>query len=156
MTVIDYAHTPDALSKALSAVRPMAAVRGGRVLCVFGCGGDRDPGKRPIMGAIAAELADAVVLTSDNPRSELPLSILSQIRAGIAVNCHTVSVVAERGEAIIHTINSASINDVILIAGKGHETTQEIGGVLYPFSDKSSAQSALSAWSTQNREGTFV
>ncbi|MCU0967944.1 MAG: UDP-N-acetylmuramoyl-L-alanyl-D-glutamate--2,6-diaminopimelate ligase [Rubrivivax sp.] len=142
--VVDYAHTPDALDHALRALRPLAAARGGRLWCVFGCGGNRDASKRPMMGAIAACRADEVVLTSDNPRDEPPGVILSQILAGIAAP-DRVAVVADRREAIAEAVHRAAPADVIVLAGKGHETTQEIGGVRHPFRDADEAVAALRA-----------
>jgi UDP-N-acetylmuramoyl-L-alanyl-D-glutamate--2,6-diaminopimelate ligase len=140
--VVDYAHTPDALEKVLMALRPLATARGGRLHCVFGCGGNRDASKRPLMGAIAHRLADAVVLTSDNPRDEAPGLILSQILAGVGGD-HEVAVIEDRHEAIAGTIAEAAAADVILLAGKGHETYQEVAGVRRPFSDEAEALAAL-------------
>jgi UDP-N-acetylmuramoyl-L-alanyl-D-glutamate--2,6-diaminopimelate ligase len=136
--VLDYAHTPDALEKTLLALRADATARNGRLVCVFGAGGDRDASKRPLMGAVAAQYADAVVLTSDNPRSEDPQTILAQILAGVktALRDAGVTVIADRRAAIAHALRSAGTNDLILLAGKGHEQTQEIAGVKYPFSDE--------------------
>ena len=141
--VVDYAHSPDALEKVLQTLRPLAQLRGGRLWCVFGCGGNRDAGKRPMMGAIAARLADQVVLTSDNPRDEALGFILSQILAGIAGH-DEVDVVEDRREAIAHAIGAAATADVVLLAGKGHEDTQEIAGVKRAFSDLREARAALS------------
>jgi UDP-N-acetylmuramoyl-L-alanyl-D-glutamate--2,6-diaminopimelate ligase len=148
--VVDYAHTPDALEKVLQALRPLASARGGRLVCVFGCGGNRDASKRPLMGAIAHRLADAVVLTSDNPRDEAPALILSQILAGVAGD-HQVAVIEDRHQAIAGTIGEAAAEDVILLAGKGHETYQETAGVRRPFSDEAEALAAL-----QHRAGETV
>lgn len=139
LVVVDYAHTPDALDNALAALRVTAVARGGRLHCVFGCGGDRDRGKRPQMGEIASRRADAVVLTSDNPRSEDPLAILAEIKAAAA----TATVIADRGEAIAATIAAAAAADVILIAGKGHEPYQEVAGERHYFSDVAEASKAL-------------
>ncbi len=141
--VVDYAHTPDALEKALQALRPLAAARGGRLWCVFGCGGDRDATKRPLMGAIAARDADQVIVTSDNPRGEVPAAILGDIVAGIGAERSHVSVVEDRREAIVVAAARAAAADVILIAGKGHEDYQEIAGVKLAFSDVAQAMSAL-------------
>jgi UDP-N-acetylmuramyl tripeptide synthase len=110
---------------------------------VFGCGGNRDAGKRPRMGAIAQRLADQVVLTSDNPRNEPPAFILLQIVAGFAGSQERVTVIEDRRAAIRHALRSAGAHDVVLIAGKGHEETQEIAGVKRPFSDVAEAQAAL-------------
>ena len=141
LIVVDYAHTPDALESALGALRGVAAARGAALVAVFGCGGDRDRGKRPLMGEIATRLADRVVLTSDNPRSEDPLAILGEIRQAAA----SAEVIADRAEAIRKTILEAHPADVILLAGKGHEPYQEIAGVRRPFSDVTQAQAALAA-----------
>ena len=144
--VVDYAHTPDALEKALRALQPFATERGGRLWCVFGCGGDRDAGKRPVMGAAAAGLAQQLVVTSDNPRSEAPGAILAQIVAGIAaadIASGRVVVIEERRAAIAHAVRAAAPNDVILVAGKGHEDYQDVAGVKHPFSDLAEARAAL-------------
>ncbi len=140
--VVDYAHTPDALEKALQALRPLAQERGGALWGVFGCGGNRDASKRPLMGAIAERQADQVVVTSDNPRNEPPAEILKQIAAGMARPDRAV-VIEDRRAAIVHAVTQAQPNDVILIAGKGHEADQEIAGVKHPFSDVHEAQVAL-------------
>ena len=137
--VVDYAHTPDALEKALAALRPLAAERGGRLWCVFGCGGNRDAAKRPLMGAIAVKLAEHVVVTSDNPRLESPDFILSQILVG-TIGHDEVDVIENRAEAIRLAVRSAAAADVILLAGKGHEDYQDIGGVKHPFSDAAHAE----------------
>ncbi len=142
--VVDYAHTPDALEKALAALRPLAAERGGRLWCVFGCGGNRDAAKRPLMGAIAIKLAEHVVVTSDNPRLESPDFILSQILVG-TIGHDEVDVIENRAEAIRHAVTSAAAADVVLIAGKGHETYQEVAGAKFPFSDAVHAARALAA-----------
>ena len=142
--VVDYAHTPDALEKALTALQPLAAQRGGVLWCVFGCGGNRDAGKRPLMGAIARRLAGRVVVTSDNPRLESADFIISQILAG-ALGHDEVDVIENRAEAIRHAVGSAAAADIVLIAGKGHEDYQEIGGTRQPFSDAVHARDALVA-----------
>jgi UDP-N-acetylmuramoyl-L-alanyl-D-glutamate--2,6-diaminopimelate ligase len=139
LAVVDYAHTPDALEQALSALRGAAAARGGRLVCVFGCGGNRDPGKRPLMGEVAARGADAVILTSDNPRDEAPGAILADIARG-APGARTIE---DRAEAIRTALAEADARDVVLIAGKGHETYQEIAGRRLPFSDADCAAAAL-------------
>jgi UDP-N-acetylmuramyl-tripeptide synthetase len=139
LVVVDYAHTPDALESALNALRPVATARGAGLVALFGCGGDRDRGKRPLMGGIAARLADRVVLTSDNPRSEDAQAILEQIR----VAAPGAEVIIDRQQAIRCTVLAAHPADVILLAGKGHEPYQEISGVRRPFSDVSEALSAL-------------
>jgi UDP-N-acetylmuramyl-tripeptide synthetase len=148
--VVDYAHTPDALDKVVRALRPLAAARGGKLWCVFGCGGNRDATKRPRMGAIAAQGADRVVVTSDNPRDEVPGAILAQIVAGIDA-AHAVEVIEDRRAAIRHAVERAGAGDVILLAGKGHEDYQEIAGVKRPFSDLAEAEAALAA-----REGAHA
>ncbi|MBC7957788.1 MAG: UDP-N-acetylmuramoyl-L-alanyl-D-glutamate--2,6-diaminopimelate ligase [Cytophagales bacterium] len=140
--VVDYAHTPDALEKALQALRPFAKERGGKLWGVFGCGGNRDATKRPLMGAIAERQADQVVVTSDNPRNEVPAEILKQIAAGMA-RPDRATVIEDRRVAIAHAVTQAQPHDVILIAGKGHEPDQEIAGVKHPFSDVQEAQTAL-------------
>ena len=143
LVVIDYAHTPDALDKALAALRPAVAA-GHRLVCVFGCGGDRDPGKRPLMGEVAAKRADHVVVTSDNPRGEDPHSILSQILAGMPPG--RAEPIEDRQVAIFSAIHHARPGDVVLLAGKGHETYQEIAGVRHPFNDREVASNALAQW----------
>ena len=140
--VVDYAHTPDALEKALGALRPLAALRGGRLWCVFGCGGNRDATKRPLMGAIAARLADRVVVTSDNPRDEDARSIVQQVLAGTAGST-PVEAVVDRRAAIAQALAAADAADVVLLAGKGHEHYQEIAGVRHPFADAEVAAEAL-------------
>jgi UDP-N-acetylmuramoyl-L-alanyl-D-glutamate--2,6-diaminopimelate ligase len=139
LVVIDYAHTPDALENVLQALRPVAAARGGRLAVVFGAGGDRDRTKRPLMGAVAARLADRVLITSDNPRSEDPRLIIQGIQEG-APNCESEP---DRARAIEKIISSAGTKDVVLIAGKGHETYQEIAGRRAHFSDEEQARAAL-------------
>ena len=143
LVAVDYAHTPDALSQALQALRPLAAARSGRLWVVFGCGGDRDASKRPLMGAIAARHADRVVVTSDNPRSERPDAIVAQILLGLMDN--QVDVEVDRAQAILGTVLQASDKDVVLLAGKGHEDSQEVAGVKHPFSDRDHALAALQA-----------
>jgi UDP-N-acetylmuramyl-tripeptide synthetase len=140
--VVDYAHSPDALEKALTALQPFAARRGGALWCVFGCGGNRDTAKRPLMGAIAERLAQRVVVTSDNPRMEPPGAILSQIVAGLA-RPDAAQLIADRRAAIAHAVQHADARDVILIAGKGHEDYQDVAGTKLPFSDALEAQAAL-------------
>lgn len=142
LVVVDYAHTPDALEKALAALRPVVAP-GRRLLCVVGCGGDRDAGKRPIMGEVAARLADHVIVTSDNPRGEDPRAIIEQVMAGATRG--SAEPVAERQVAIFTAIHQAGPGDVVLLAGKGHETYQEIAGVRHPFRDAEVALAALEA-----------
>ncbi|HWP13654.1 MAG TPA: UDP-N-acetylmuramoyl-L-alanyl-D-glutamate--2,6-diaminopimelate ligase [Ramlibacter sp.] len=144
VVAVDYAHTPDALDKALLALRPLADRRGGKLWCVFGCGGDRDPTKRPLMAAVVEKNADRVVVTSDNPRGEKPENIISQILLGLSHN-ECVQVQADRALAIAETVAAAAPEDVVLVAGKGHEDYQEVAGVKHPFSDKAHAQAALDA-----------
>ncbi len=141
LVVIDYAHTPDALEQALSSLRAHAA---GRLVCVFGCGGDRDRGKRPQMAAIAEASADAVIVTDDNPRTENGDVIVADILAGFA---HPSGIVIQRDRAaaIAQAIGAAGANDIVLIAGKGHEPYQEIDGVQHPFDDTATARAALEA-----------
>jgi len=143
LAVVDYAHTPDALAQVLRALRPLAAQRGGQLWCVFGCGGDRDPHKRPLMGA-AARQADRVVLTNDNPRSESPEAIVAQIRPGL-VGQGALDIVLDRAQAITGALRQAAANDVVLVAGKGHEDYQETAGVRQPFSDRQQVGLALQA-----------
>ena len=144
--LVDYAHTPDALEVVLSTIRQHCRQRwqqGGQLICIFGCGGERDKGKRPLMGGVASAQADKVILTMDNPRSEDPLIIIQQIQAGCdaAIECQ---VILDRGAAIDHAIQQAQRHDVILIAGKGHETTQIMGSHSFPSDDRVFARRALS------------
>ena len=141
--VVDYAHTPDAIEKVLNALRPVADAGGGRLVIVFGAGGERDPDKRPLMGAVAARCADRIILTSDNPRGEDPHVILAAIGGGVQA-AHDVE--PDRAKAIAGAIAAAATGDVILLAGKGHEQYQEIGGWRLPFSDERVASEALSQW----------
>jgi UDP-N-acetylmuramoyl-L-alanyl-D-glutamate--2,6-diaminopimelate ligase len=144
VVVIDYAHTPDALEKTLVALKDVARASGGRLAVVFGCGGERDRGKRPLMGAVASRHADAILVTSDNPRGEDPAAIIAEITAAIPVRHEAI---VDRRAAIKRAIASAGAADVTLIAGKGHETYQEIAGRRLPFSDVLEANEALSRWS---------
>jgi UDP-N-acetylmuramoyl-L-alanyl-D-glutamate--2,6-diaminopimelate ligase len=137
--LVDYAHTPDALERALEAVRAFGPRR---LLCVFGCGGDRDRGKRPLMGAIASSKSDLVFLTSDNPRSEDPLAILAGIEEGIVERAKTRTIV-DRAAAIEEAIAACGEGDALLIAGKGHETYQIVGDRSLPFDDREVARAAL-------------
>jgi UDP-N-acetylmuramoyl-L-alanyl-D-glutamate--2,6-diaminopimelate ligase len=139
--IVDYAHTPDSLESLLTAARPFIT---GKVICVFGCGGDRDRSKRPQMGKIAAELADRVVVTSDNPRTEDPAQILKDVVAGIT-RTEGVEVIADRAAAIAHAIAMARSGDGVLIAGKGHEDYQILGTEKIHFDDREQARTALSA-----------
>jgi UDP-N-acetylmuramoyl-L-alanyl-D-glutamate--2,6-diaminopimelate ligase len=140
--VVDYAHTPDALEKVLTSLRPLATTRGGRLVCVFGCGGDRDATKRPLMAAVAERLADVVVLTSDNPRHESPSAILREMTLGLH-RPQAATVIEDRRTAIAQVVAGADPRDVLLIAGKGHEDYQELAGIKYPFSDVAEATAAL-------------
>jgi UDP-N-acetylmuramoyl-L-alanyl-D-glutamate--2,6-diaminopimelate ligase len=144
LVVVDYAHTPDALGKVLVALREVASVRGGKLWCIFGCGGSRDSVKRPLMGAMARRHADKIVVTSDNPRSESASAIISQILLGLCES-QDVHVQVDRALAIKETITEAKANDVIVIAGKGHEDYQEMAGVKTAFSDQAHARAALVA-----------
>lgn len=136
LAVVDYAHKPEALSAALDAVRPFVT---GRLICVFGCGGDRDKGKRPIMGAIAAERADITIVTDDNPRTE----DAAQIRSEILVSVPNATEVGDRAEAIAKAVGMMRKGDVVLVAGKGHETGQIVGNKVIPFSDQEQIRAAL-------------
>lgn len=161
LVVIDYAHTPDALEKVLSTLREqinLAAsfaklTNAAKLICVFGCGGDRDAGKRPLMGNIASKLADQVFVTSDNPRSENPAAIIaavvSEMKAGYVVD-------ADRANAIRAAIKSAKAGDIVLVAGKGHENYQEISGVKQPFDDALIAHTALKQYQTKSRNGAAI
>lgn len=145
--VVDYAHTPDALVKVLAALAPRAVARGGVLWCVFGCGGDRDASKRAPMGAAAAQGAQRLVVTSDNPRSEPAGAVIEQVLAGVPPDSR-VTAIEDRRQAIVHAVDHASPEDLIVIAGKGHETTQEIAGRRLPFDDRVEAAAALRArWS---------
>ena len=146
LVVIDYAHTPDALEKVLLAIKPVALSRGGRLWCVFGCGGDRDASKRPLMAAIAEKSADQLVVTSDNPRTEDPQLIIDQMLRGLS-RPDAVLVQADRAAAIADALRLAQAGDVVLLAGKGHENYQEIKGVKFTFSDRDQAQAVLDALS---------
>ena len=152
LCVVDYAHTPDALEKVLTALRETAEHRGGKLRVVFGAGGDRDHGKRPLMGETASRLADAVTVTSDNPRSEDPQSIIDMITAGCKA-ARTLVTEPDRRRAIEATVAEASPCDVVLVAGKGHEDYQEILGVKHHFSDVEVVRAALAARSEKVRIG---
>ncbi len=142
LVAVDYAHTPDALAKALDALRPLTQARGGKLWCVFGCGGSRDSAKRPLMGAVAGAQADRVVVTSDNPRAESMDAIISQILLGLTGFSH-VQVEPDRARAIAQTLAQAAAADVVLLAGKGHEDYQEIAGKRLPFSDLDQVKKAF-------------
>jgi UDP-N-acetylmuramoyl-L-alanyl-D-glutamate--2,6-diaminopimelate ligase len=139
LVVIDYAHTPDALEQALASLRDHAAAR---LICVFGCGGERDTGKRPQMAASAERLADVVIVTDDNPRAEDGDAIVADILAGFA-RPDAVIVQRDRARAIARAIGEAGPDDIVLIAGKGHEPYQEIDGVRHPFDDTTVARQCL-------------
>ncbi len=140
LVVVDYAHTPDALEKVLATLREQTA---GKLICVFGCGGDRDPGKRPLMGIAASGFADKVIVSSDNPRSEDPVAIIQQVVSGMR---KAALVEVDRAKAIQQAVQSARSGDIVLVAGKGHEDYQEIAGVRTPFSDVAVAQAALDSY----------
>ena len=168
LVFVDYAHSPDALKHALTTLRELLGsskfpvssfkldnkprrsgnskleTRNPKLICVFGCGGDRDRGKRPQMGRIAARLADRVVVTSDNPRSEEPAEIIGEIVAGVAGGARGIQIEPDRRAAILRAVAEARRGDIVLLAGKGHETYQEIRGVRHPFSDAAVAREALS------------
>jgi UDP-N-acetylmuramoyl-L-alanyl-D-glutamate--2,6-diaminopimelate ligase len=135
--VVDYAHTPDSLATVLRAARDLGE---GRVIVVFGAGGDRDRGKRPLMGKVAADLADLAIVTSDNPRSEDPLAIIQDVLQGTGVD---VEIDPDRRSAIARAVALAGDGDVVVIAGKGHEQGQDVGGVVSPFDDREVAREAL-------------
>ena len=149
LVVVDYAHTPDALTHALTTLRELLPAQSrvtsneSRLICVFGCGGDRDRGKRPQMGRVAAQLADSVVVTSDNPRSEEPAHIIDDIVAGVRGGAGGVEIEPDRRAAILRAVAGARRGDIVLLAGKGHETYQEIRGARHPFSDTAVAREAL-------------
>jgi UDP-N-acetylmuramoyl-L-alanyl-D-glutamate--2,6-diaminopimelate ligase len=143
--IVDYAHTPDAVERALDAIRPLTA---GRIWCVIGCGGDRDAVKRPAMGRIAAQLSDHLIVTDDNPRSEEPAAIRAAVLSGArGVPGADVLELGDRGEAIAAAIRSARGGDTVMILGKGHETGQEIAGEIHPFDDRAVAADVLGALS---------
>ncbi|HEU0234668.1 MAG TPA: UDP-N-acetylmuramoyl-L-alanyl-D-glutamate--2,6-diaminopimelate ligase [Gallionella sp.] len=142
--IVDYAHTPDALEKVLLALREVGASAGGKLICAFGCGGDRDRGKRAMMGLVAEKFSDHCIVTSDNPRSEEPQHIIAEILGGMTAHNHEI--VIERAAAIERAIGLARQRDTVLLAGKGHEDYQEINGVKHPFSDVAVAEGALRIW----------
>ncbi|NOU06562.1 MAG: UDP-N-acetylmuramoyl-L-alanyl-D-glutamate--2,6-diaminopimelate ligase [Hyphomicrobiaceae bacterium] len=147
--LVDYAHKPDALESVLAELRNATSETGGRLVCVFGCGGDRDRGKRPIMGEIAARRADIVIVTDDNPRNETPVTIRAEILAGIpATQINKVREIGDRAEAINTAVGLLRTGDVLLVAGKGHETGQIIGSTTIPFSDSDTVRAALRALSS--------
>ena len=140
VVVVDYAHKPDAVEAAIRTLRPLTD---GRVIVVLGAGGDRDPGKRPIMAEIAARLADVLVVTDDNPRTEDPAAIRAAMLAGIADPAAEVVEIGDRRAAIREAVRRARPGDIVLVAGKGHETGQEIDGVVHPFDDREVVREAL-------------
>jgi UDP-N-acetylmuramoyl-L-alanyl-D-glutamate--2,6-diaminopimelate ligase len=140
--VVDYAHKPDAVEAALGTLRPLTT---GRLLVVIGAGGDRDTGKRPVMGEIAARLADVLIVTDDNPRSEDPSAIRAEMLAGTRGGTAEVREVGDRRAAIRTALELAGPGDIVLVAGKGHETGQEIGGVVHPFDDRDVVRDELAA-----------
>jgi len=142
LLVVDYAHTPDALQQVLATLREVTQARGGQLHCLFGCGGERDPGKRPLMGAVAERLADRVIVSSDNPRREDPAAIIAEVLRGMSSR---PLVELDRALAIKLAVAGAAAPDVVLIAGKGHETYQDIGGARLPFSDLAEARAALAS-----------
>jgi UDP-N-acetylmuramoyl-L-alanyl-D-glutamate--2,6-diaminopimelate ligase len=150
LVVVDYAHTPDAITQALAALRSQAAQRGGRLWCVLGCGGDRDASKRPLMAAAAEAGADQVVLTSDNPRTESPEAIVAAMVQGLS-HPTLARVQLDRALAIDGAVAQAAAQDVVLVAGKGHESEQEIMGVRHPFSDVAQARRALQQRAAQRQ-----
>jgi UDP-N-acetylmuramoyl-L-alanyl-D-glutamate--2,6-diaminopimelate ligase len=143
LCIVDYAHTPDALERLISTARTFLekCASQGRVITLFGCGGERDRGKRPVMGEIATRLSDYAIITSDNPRSEDPLEIIKEILSGVSGNGYRV--VPDRREAIALGVQMAVPGDIFIIAGKGHEEYQEIEGVRHPFSDREIAEHAI-------------
>ena len=138
----DVYYAPDALDKALRTLQPVAQARAGRLLCVLGCGGNRDASKRPLMARVAEQGADVVMLTSDNPRSESPEAIVNDMIAGL-IRPDLVRVQLDRARAVSEVLALVDVKDVVLVAGKGHETTQEIMGVFHSYSDESQVVSAL-------------
>ena len=147
LVVIDYAHTPDALEKVLAALRPVV-MDGRELICVFGCGGDRDPGKRPVMGRLAGQLADRVIVTNDNPRYEDPTAIANAITKGVVESGQRRwRVELDRTAAIAAAVSAAKVGDIVLVAGKGHEAYQEVAGERRPYTDARAIEDALAGWS---------
>ncbi|MDO8208278.1 MAG: UDP-N-acetylmuramoyl-L-alanyl-D-glutamate--2,6-diaminopimelate ligase [Gallionella sp.] len=146
--IVDYAHTPDALEKVLLALREVSVSTEDRLICVFGCGGDRDRGKRAMMGLVAEKFADSCIVTSDNPRSEDPRNIISDVVSGMSANKHEI--IVDRAAAIERAIGLAKCGDIVLVAGKGHEDYQEIEGVKHCFSDVDVSMQALKKWPQQS------
>lgn len=143
VVIVDYAHTPDALCHALESLGELATKRHGKLWCVFGCGGNRDAGKRPQMGRVAMQFAHQIVLTNDNPRDELPEVIIEQIVAGLPHPELNIRIETDRAQAILGAVLAAEPNDIVLVAGKGHETYQEFNGVRTPFDDREWSRAAL-------------
>lgn len=143
---VDYAHTPDGLATILKALRAHAS---GRLICLFGCGGDRDPGKRPMMGKIASELADIVIVADDNPRGEDPAAI----RRAVLEAAPGAIEIGDRREAIRHGVRLLGSGDVLVVAGKGHERGQIVGGVVHPFDDADEVRAALESLGAESRSG---
>jgi len=155
--IVDYAHTPDALEKVLQALREvilgsnetLRVATGGKLICVFGCGGDRDRGKRAMMGMVAEKFSDFCIVTSDNPRGENPREIIAEIVSGMNEDNHEI--IVDRAAAIQSAIRHARQNDTVLIAGKGHEDYQEINGVKHPFNDVLVVRQALQTHHSEAR-----
>jgi len=149
LVVVDYAHTPDALEHALRTLREVVSHQSrvtphaSRLTCLFGCGGERDRGKRPLMGRLASRLADRVIVTSDNPRGENPQRIIADILEGVPGSRDELAVIPDRRSAVRYAVAGARRGDIVLLAGKGHEAYQVIGGVRHPFSDAREARRAL-------------
>ncbi|MGC2164943.1 MAG: UDP-N-acetylmuramoyl-L-alanyl-D-glutamate--2,6-diaminopimelate ligase, partial [Gallionella sp.] len=149
--IVDYAHTPDALEKVLLTLRELgqtAANLDSKLICVFGCGGERDQGKRAMMGRVAERFADYCIVTSDNPRGEDPIAIIDEVVGAMSADNHRI--VVDRGVAIRSAISMSKLSDTVLVAGKGHEDYQEIAGIRYPFSDAVVVQQELQAWSARS------
>jgi len=140
--LVDYAHTPDSLEGVLQAAREITQP-GARLVCVFGCGGDRDRGKRPLMGRVGAALADRAIITSDNPRTEDPMAIIGEIERGARETGGSYEVIPDRREAIAAAVSGAARGDVVVIAGKGHETGQQFADRTIPFDDRIVAREVL-------------
>ncbi|RZI87877.1 MAG: UDP-N-acetylmuramoyl-L-alanyl-D-glutamate--2,6-diaminopimelate ligase, partial [Microbacterium sp.] len=140
LAIVDYAHKPDALEAAIAALRPLTE---GRLILVLGAGGDRDTGKRPLMGAIGARDADVFIVTDDNPRSEEPAAIRAAVLAGAGDGGAQVVEIGDRAAAIARALELAGPGDTLLVAGKGHETGQEVGGVVHPFDDRDEVRAVL-------------
>jgi UDP-N-acetylmuramoyl-L-alanyl-D-glutamate--2,6-diaminopimelate ligase len=153
LVVVDFAHTPDALEQTLVTLKDAARSNGGRLISVFGCGGERDRGKRPLMGQVASRHADHVIVTSDNPRREDPRAIIAEISAALPASHEAI---VDRSAAISRAIRLATAGDVVLLAGKGHESYQEIAGEKFPFSDAREAERALAAWTEASESGAHT